>query len=519
MIISKKATRLMTFILAFAFVMMGLSYVPKQVQAEEKQPTVKVLGATLRLDNQSGTQSLRLGIEISNASLAKDCGIVIGANTKEVTVGTDVEDGAGKKNHTDMYSIDKEKDKVIYSAVVTGIPVGSFALDFSVKGYVTALKAATKIETAAVGKNVYGVVKALREKNPNIDLDEETGELVRRTATGETEPLTKEDMDNVFRMPNISLELSESASYVIDGANVIAKYDDNDNTLDVKIPNYQGIIFKNPAENVDDYKYVTITYTSDQKVATYVFDGEMGNDGKGQEPDGQVDTESPLEVTDEEVTVTYDTGAMYGLKLVRFVWGEGVPDANISIKSVVFSHEAPVKYVPPIDDSVKAPPYYKVDFAEDTRLESKNFANQTVKDGIAEVKFAAFEGLFYVLPKTDEMIKSKYKHVAITYESEEGADAAVSVYLPKETMDLEDPLAVLKDDDKKEQQSEKLGTGGIVRYSLPANADFPLRGIQLFKWWDPAPTVTIKSVIFSEKELSNDEIAEITGGGSTPSNN
>lgn len=518
MIISKKATRLMTFILAFAFVMTGLSYVPKQVQAEEKQPTVKVLGATLRLDNKSGTQSLRLGIEISNASLAKDCGIVIGANTKEVTVGTDVEDGEGKKNHIDMYSIDKEKDKVIYSAVVTGIPVDSFGLDFSVKGYVTALKAATKTETAAVGKSVDGVVEALKEKNPNIDLDKETGELVRRTATGETEPLTKEDMDNVFRIPNISLDLSKAASYVTDGEGVKTTYNYKDNTLDATLPNFQGIIFKNPAENVDDYKYVTITYTSsDQKVATYVFDGKMGNDGKGQTPAGQVDTKSPLEAADEEVTVPYNTGAMYGLKLVRFEWGDAVPDANISIKSVVFSHEAPVKYVPPVDPSVEAPPYYKVDFEQDIVFESGNRATQTVKDGTAEVVFGAFTGLFYVLPKTDEMIKSKYKHVAITYESE--GDTGITVYLPKATMDLEDPLAVLGKDDTRTEQSQKLGAGGIARYSLPADADFPLRGIQLFKWNSAAPTVTIKSVIFSEKELSNDEIAEITGGGSTPSNN
>ncbi|MCX4276215.1 MAG: hypothetical protein OSJ27_10675 [Candidatus Gastranaerophilales bacterium] len=92
MVISKNAKTLMALILTFAFVLAGFAFTPKEARASDAEtPNVKVLGATLRIDNVDGTQSLRLGIEVSNASRAKDCGILIEANGKTVTVATDVE--------------------------------------------------------------------------------------------------------------------------------------------------------------------------------------------------------------------------------------------------------------------------------------------------------------------------------------------------------------------------------------------------------------------------------------------
>ncbi|MCI8308590.1 MAG: hypothetical protein HFH14_11145, partial [Lachnospiraceae bacterium] len=206
MVISKNAKRLMAYLLTFAFVLAGFAFTPKAAgaanDADAAVPSVKVLGATLRIDNVNGTQSLRLGIEVSNASRAKDCGIIIEANGKTVTVATDVANDIanGTKKHTDMYSVDVEGDKVIYSAVITGIPVSSFDKVFDVQGYVKA------IDTVEVGedekyadsgepveKSVSGVVAALQKKDPTVKLDE-TGALVREKADGTIEKLTNDDM-------------------------------------------------------------------------------------------------------------------------------------------------------------------------------------------------------------------------------------------------------------------------------------------------------------------------------------
>ncbi len=130
----------------------------------------------------------------------------------------------------------------------------------------------------------------------------------------------------------ISLDLSNPASYIVDGNGSNAQWDNGNKKLDVSINGYEGIIFKNPAENIEAYKYVTVTYTSKNSLNAYIFDGQMGDGGTGQNPAGQVQKDT-LSSTDTEVTVTYSAdNSMHGFKLVRI---GGATTA--SIKSVIFS--------------------------------------------------------------------------------------------------------------------------------------------------------------------------------------
>ena len=134
---------------------------------------------------------------------------------------------------------------------------------------------------------------------------------------------------------DVVVDLSDAASYSFDGADMAATYDAATG-LSVDVANFQGIIIKNTAEDVADYKYATIKYTTEGKINGYYFDGQMGNDGLGQTPDGQVEGTS-LEATEETATVRYEAdNGMYGIKLVRVDFGTNA-GTKMVIKSVVFS--------------------------------------------------------------------------------------------------------------------------------------------------------------------------------------
>ena len=134
---------------------------------------------------------------------------------------------------------------------------------------------------------------------------------------------------------DVVVDLSDAASYSFDGADMAAAYDAATG-LSVDVANFQGIIIKNTAEDVADYKYATIKYTTEGKINGYYFDGQMGNDGLGQTPAGQVEGAS-LEATEETATVKYEAdNGMYGIKLVRVDFSAAA-GTKMVIKSVVFS--------------------------------------------------------------------------------------------------------------------------------------------------------------------------------------
>lgn len=134
----------------------------------------------------------------------------------------------------------------------------------------------------------------------------------------------------------IDVNLSDAKSYTIDGNSTTAEYSADNKELNVSIGQHQGIIFKNDTIDKDTYKYVTLTYKADAALDAYVFNGQMGDEGKGQTPTGQTKVGS-LATTGYK-TVVYETDKMYGLKLVN----TGAT-TNITIKSLVFNKKKPNK--------------------------------------------------------------------------------------------------------------------------------------------------------------------------------
>ncbi len=146
--ISKSVKKLMSVVMMMALVFTSLAIAPKQAKAAEDEtttaPSVEVLGATLRLNDESGNekQAMRFAIQIKNANLAEDCGIVLTAPTgKKIKVSV----GEGNKK---IYEVNG--NTVTYTAAVTGIPTEYLGSDFTFSGFVTPISgntSTTKDET------------------------------------------------------------------------------------------------------------------------------------------------------------------------------------------------------------------------------------------------------------------------------------------------------------------------------------------------------------------------------------
>ena len=150
--------------MAAAVIVSGFAFPSaKTVKAEDPEPTVKVLGATLRTDgNTVGTQSLRVGIEVSNASYASNCGIKI--KIKDSASDYKVVSTADEK-YQKIYSKDAAEDKIVYSVVVENIPVDYASSEIEFIGFVNKLETPTEIyaQTDAVAKSVSGVVQSISD--------------------------------------------------------------------------------------------------------------------------------------------------------------------------------------------------------------------------------------------------------------------------------------------------------------------------------------------------------------------
>ncbi len=130
------------------------------VKAAEAEPTVKVLGATLAADNDKGFQSLRVGIEVSNASYASECGIKLKLkdSSKDYTVVSTADE-----NYQKVYSKNVDEDKIVYTVVVKNIPVAQAAAEIEFIGFVKKTEAPEVIsaQTDAVTKSINGIVESI----------------------------------------------------------------------------------------------------------------------------------------------------------------------------------------------------------------------------------------------------------------------------------------------------------------------------------------------------------------------
>lgn len=160
MVMSKLGKKVMSAIIAVAMVLPGVCCMQATVSAAENDPTVKMLGATISTDNDTGYQSIRAGIEVSNASNAGACGIKIKLKNGEgdyKIVSTEDE------KYQKIYSKDTEADKVVYTVIVNKIPVAQAATEIEFVGFVKKLndETGTEIKTESITKSVNGVVESI----------------------------------------------------------------------------------------------------------------------------------------------------------------------------------------------------------------------------------------------------------------------------------------------------------------------------------------------------------------------
>lgn len=271
MFFSKKGAKVLAIASTFAFVLTGMSVAPGKAQAAADQaPTVKVLGATLRLDGDSGKQSLRFGIEVSNASNAEACGIDITCNGKTITVGTDVAEDMdkGKKRNATIYSKDEANDKIVYSAVVKGITNGNYDKDFSVKGYVKdKIENVKKGESIAVNKSVNRVVETLKKQYPELGLkiNETTGNL-EKSVDGVRENVVNSDFgikdNNINIITDDAIELDLVNDYVkMDDSTLEPSSNDDGSVTFEAAEGFAGVMYKLPYSLKSKEKvHVTVDY-------------------------------------------------------------------------------------------------------------------------------------------------------------------------------------------------------------------------------------------------------------------
>lgn len=127
-------------------------------------PTVSVLGATLRTEgNKDGTQSLRIAIQVNNASKACACGIKLKVKNsqKDYTVISTYD-----SEYQNLYMKDEEEDKVVYTVVIQNIPEQNTSTDFEVVGFADPLPTinAKQFITGISTKSVQSVLNAIRLK-------------------------------------------------------------------------------------------------------------------------------------------------------------------------------------------------------------------------------------------------------------------------------------------------------------------------------------------------------------------
>lgn len=188
MFISKNGKRLMAYIMSMAILLSGLIYAPKTADAAGGEPTVTVLGATIRLaqdyDNANGKQSMKFAIKVTNADKAKSCSIKLSLNGKDYIVSTkDFGEtvGGGKVDKQIKTVSDKGADYVEYAVVVRDIPKANFDSSISITGYADTLVAESEeVASAVAEKSVSGVVEELSKDCPKLGVKlDESGKLVK----------------------------------------------------------------------------------------------------------------------------------------------------------------------------------------------------------------------------------------------------------------------------------------------------------------------------------------------------
>ncbi len=225
MFISKRGKKLLSVMATLAIIMTGLVISPKTTSAET-DPSVSVLGATLRLDNgynSNGTQAMRVAIKVSQADKVKACAIDLTVNGKTLRIATNGDtsptDGTGVYLiHNNLYSKNESDKSVVYAVTLNNIPSSAFGTSVGITGRIKMLDNTDTTWTSdnnisAVcdgGKNVNGIVTALQANYPDLKIAiNSTNGIIYKNVNGNSyqSKLTAADITNYLGLdtdPNIN---------------------------------------------------------------------------------------------------------------------------------------------------------------------------------------------------------------------------------------------------------------------------------------------------------------------------
>ena len=225
MTMSTRGMKLLAFIMAVAIVLSGLVYSPKAAKAADSDvPAVRVLGATLKMGEVNGTQSMRIAIEISKASAANGCAMELTVGGKSVFVRTSTFEGSESAQiHDNVYSKNVPNDSVVYAVVLKGIPQARYDQEIGIKGHVQYKAASAEDEPAnAVAssdpatRTVYGVVEAMQADYPGLNIGDDGNLYIGDRLLGE---------ENIERTANVDItSVDQKESEYVD-------FDDRNNML------------------------------------------------------------------------------------------------------------------------------------------------------------------------------------------------------------------------------------------------------------------------------------------------
>ncbi len=282
----------MAFVIAIAFVLSGLTYIPKTASAEEAAPTVKVLGATLRLSKDGvdniGTQSMRIGIQVNNADQAKDCAIKLTVGDKVRIIGTSSTtpsyaegDNVQYFSSPSLYSKDESSNTVVYAITITGIPTDNFNSSIAIEG-ITDNGSDEPIAATGENKSVDTIVSELKTRYPALNIVMLGGTLY--TGNGEDKLAAKDILDynpDLSTNPDGSGWNADKTEYTIPlNENTVQDVEDvNDPKNTTFTFREDGSVHASTFKHWDGFKISPVAEISDYTISkvTIAYTGGTGN--------------------------------------------------------------------------------------------------------------------------------------------------------------------------------------------------------------------------------------------------
>ena len=166
--LSVTCKKILALVLCCALLLTAL-VIPNKASADSHEPSVTVLGTSLRLDDQQG---LRIAIKVNNASAATACAITLGNNGKYATIGTSKAMEATEEAYRCfpyLYSRDEADDSVVYVLNLVGMESEYFNLDLEIIGKAWGLDG-TVYTSTPVTRSVNSTAEAIAAAYPGLGI-------------------------------------------------------------------------------------------------------------------------------------------------------------------------------------------------------------------------------------------------------------------------------------------------------------------------------------------------------------